>query len=162
MVRLRLRYIMPTHHIYGFTVVFGALLLLLLAPVTRNAEADTDVTVNDTRDLPDPSPLFGGCSSTANTCTLRAAIQRANHRLTGTHTIRLPAGTFHLDHVGRNEDFAETGDLDIRGNIVIIGTGAKSTTINGLTNDRVFDVHTGSLVLQDLSIIGGSTLNGED
>src|SRR5713226_3173053 len=154
---------MSTHQLCWFARFCGALLLGLLALAPRDAEAiNTDDTVNDTRDLPAVLGNLVSCRNTAGTCTLRAALQRANAFLTGTHTIRLPAGTFNLDHIGRNEDFAETGDLDIRGAIVIIGTGAKSTIINGLTNDRVFDVHNGSLILQDLTVTGGHVLNGED
>jgi hypothetical protein len=82
---------------------------------------------------------------------------RANHRLTGTHTIRLPAGNFILTRAGRGE--AETGDLGIKGNIVILGAGAKSTTINANNLDRVFDVRSGSLILQGVTVRGGSTQN---
>src|SRR5262249_59515546 len=111
-------------------LLFGILLLFLFAPEAREAKADTDVTVDDTRDLPDPSPRLGpDCASTAGTCTLRAAIQRANHQL-GTHTIRLPAGTFTITRRGRGENDAETGDFDIKGNVIIIGAGAKATRID--------------------------------
>ncbi|HEV8717253.1 MAG TPA: hypothetical protein VGX03_31095 [Candidatus Binatia bacterium] len=93
---------MALRAVYRLTLLCGVLLLLLSVLTPREAQAiDTDVTVNDTRDLPDPSPNTGGCSSTAGTCTLRAAIMRANHRLTGTHTIHLPAGTFGITRAGR-------------------------------------------------------------
>ena len=136
--------------------VCGILLLFILAAPEGHA-GDTDVTVNDTRDLPDPSPNLGpDCNSTLNTCTLRAAIQRANHQ-TGTHTIRLPVGTFGITRTGRGENDAETGDLDIKGNIIIIGVGAKETRINGFGNDRVFDVRSGSLLLQSLAVTNGNS-----
>jgi hypothetical protein len=134
--------------VYRLTLLCGVLLLLLSALTPREARAaDTDVTVNDARDLPDPSPNLGpDCASTAGTCTLRAAIQRANHQI-GTHTIRLPAGTFKITRAGRGENDTETGDFDIKGNIIIIGQGAKSTIIDGGRLDRVFDVRSGSLLL---------------
>ena len=137
-------------------VVCGILLLFILAAPEGHA-GDTDVTVNDTRDLPDPSPNLGpDCASTLGTCTLRAAIQRANHQ-TGTHTIRLPSGTFGITRTGRGENDAETGDLDIKGNIIILGAGAKETRINGFGNDRVFDVRSGSLILQSLAVTNGNS-----
>ena len=150
---------MSSRFFYPLRLVCGTLLLCFFALTPREAEADTDVTVDDTRDSPDPSPNIGGCSSFVGTCTLRAAIQRANHRLTGTHTIRLPAGHFSVSRFGAGEDDAETGDLDIKGNIVIIGAGAKSTFIDGERADRVFDVHSGSLILQDLTVSRGVAEN---
>jgi hypothetical protein len=142
-------------------LIFGALLLGLFAYTPYEAVADTDVTVNDTRDLPDPSPNLGpDCASTAGTCTLRAAIQRGNHQI-GTHTIRLPAGNFIITRAGRGEDDAETGDLDIKGKFIILGAGAKSTIINGNNLDRVFDVRSGSLILQDLTVKRGFAQNDD-
>lgn len=130
---------------------------LLLATVADSLAGDTDVTVNDARDLPDPSPNLGpNCASSAGTCTLRAAIQRANNQ-TGTHIIRLPAGTFILTRPGRGENFANTGDLDIRGNIQILGAGARNTRINGGAINRVFDVRTGSLLLQSVTVTNGNS-----
>jgi len=128
---------MEVHHVgklyqtSGFD--FGALLLGLFAYTPYEAVADTDVTVNDSGDFVDPSPNIGGCSSTNNTCTLRAAIQRANHRLTGTHTIHLPAGNFFITRAGRGEDDAVSGDLDIKGNIVIIGPGRSPRASSVIT-----------------------------
>lgn len=143
----------------GFCSALLVFLFLLLTP--RIAKADTDVTVNDILDRADPSPNIGDCSSSAGTCTLRAAIQRANHRTGGTHTIRLPAGRYQLTRTGAGENDADTGDLDIKGNIVIIGTGAKSTIIDGRAFDRVFDVRSGSLLLQDVKVTSG-LVNNED
>ena len=75
---------------------------MLILPTAAPA-FDTEADVNDVRDLPDPSPNVGECRSSADTCTLRAAIMRANSR-TGQHVIRLPAGTFTLTRAGREED----------------------------------------------------------
>jgi hypothetical protein len=126
--------------------------------VTR---ADTDVSVNDSRDLPDPSPNVGDCSSTLKTCTLRAAIQRANHRLTGTHTLHLPPGTYRITRGSRNEDDAETGDFDIKGNIVIRGAGPKFTFIDAAGLDRVFDVRSSSLLPIRVTVRGGVTAGSD-
>jgi predicted outer membrane repeat protein len=142
-------------------LIFGALLLGLFAYTPYEAVADTDVTVDDTRDVSDVSPNFGpDCKSRFGTCTLRAAIQRGNHQI-GTHTIRLPAGNYPFSIAGRGEDEADTGDLDIKGKFIIIGAGAKSTIINGNNLDRVFDVRSGSLILQDLAVRGGFAQNDD-
>src|SRR5215218_4514862 len=81
---------------------------LALLPPPRPAEATTsDVTVNDTRDSSDPSPNIGGCESNLGTCTLRAAIQRANNRSKigfNQHVIRLPPGTYTITIPGRDEN----------------------------------------------------------
>jgi hypothetical protein len=141
-------------------VIFATLLFAVFNYTPYHAAADTDVTVNDTRDLPDPSPSSGpDCQSTAGTCTLRAAIQRANNQL-GTHIIRLPAGTFRITRAGQDEDRAETGDFDIRGNIVIFGAGAKNTVIDAAGLDRAFDVINGSLKLQSLKVTNGTPASG--
>jgi hypothetical protein len=71
----------------------------------------------------------------------------------------LPAGTYRLSIAGRGEDNAETGDLDIKGKFIILGAGAKSTTINGNNLDRVFDVRSGSLLLQSLTVTNGHALD---
>ncbi len=140
-------------------LIFGALLLGLFAYTPYAAVADTDVTVNDTRDISDGSPNFGpDCKSESGTCTLRAAIQRGNHQI-GTHTIRLPAGNYQITRPGRDEDDAETGDLNIKGKFIILGAGAKSTIIDGNNLDRVFGVHSGSLILQDLTVTRGFAQN---
>ena len=139
--------------------IVGALFLGLVAYTPYEAVADTDVTVNDTGDGSDASPNSGpDCKNTRGTCTLRAAIQRGNHQI-GTHTIRLVPGNHSISIIGRGEDDAKTGDLDIKGKFIILGAGAKSTTINGNNLDRVFDVHSGSLILQDLTVRGGFAKN---
>jgi hypothetical protein len=116
---------------------------------------DTDVTVNSVADVPNRRPGIGrNCESTAQTCTLRAAIQAANNQ-NGTHTIRLPAGTYAINIGGRGENASASGDFDIRSTVIILGSGARTTIVTGLGNDRVFEVLTGSLTLQDLAVTGG-------
>jgi len=116
---------------------------------------DTEANVDDVRDLPDPSPNVGACASTAGTCTLRAAIMRANKR-TGQHVIRVPAGTYTLTRAGREEDDAETGDLDVRRDTTITGAGAGVTIIDAAFIDRVFDLSgKRNITIKDLTIRGG-------
>lgn len=141
-------------------ILFSVLFLALFFNLPGNARADTDVTVNDARDLIDDTPNIGpDCRSTANSCTLRAAINRGNRQI-GTHIIRLPAGTFQITRFGRDEDDGFLGDFDIRGRFIIIGAGAKSTIIDGNGRDRVFDVHSGSLELRNVTVRGGDARGG--
>ncbi|MBZ0292398.1 MAG: DUF11 domain-containing protein, partial [Anaerolineae bacterium] len=96
---------------------------------------------------PQPGPVLnvtktidtndGQCS--VNDCSLREAVIAANN-WPSTNTINLPVGTYILDIAGRGEDFSATGDLDIRGELVIVGTGASETIIDGAHLDRIFHI----------------------
>lgn len=99
--------------------------------------------------------------------TLRAAIQETN-ALAGDDTIELGVGTYVLTLGGVQEDFALSGDLDIRDNLTIIGKGAGLTIIDasGLPaaqRDRLFQIMTGAtLTLQGVTLLGGSVLGSQD
>ena len=87
--------------------------------------------------------------------SLRSAIMAADtHK--GSNTIIVPAGTFTLTIPGANEDASATGDLDVKGNVIIKGAGSGSTTVNGNSLDRVFEVLSGNVTIQKLSIVGGA------
>src|SRR5947208_9511102 len=96
----------------GFSVLSGP----------RAARA-TPFLVNSTDDAPDAVPGDGICATLSELCTLRAAIMEAN-QLPGAHTITMPGGIYHLTMAGADEDYAATGDLDIRNELVIIGAGS--------------------------------------
>ncbi|WP_418315025.1 VCBS domain-containing protein [Piscinibacter sakaiensis] len=89
--------------------------------------------------------------------SLRAAINSANAN-PGLDTITLLAGSHDLTSVGLPEDLNAFGDLDITDSVTFVGAGAATTTVNAalLGNDRVFDVHSGSVRFQDLTITGGA------
>lgn len=71
--------------------------------------------------------------------------------------IVLPPNEYRLDIAGANEDFALTGDLDIRGNLTIVGAGKDTTLIDGNGLDRVFHVHPDSTFrLVGVTISGGA------
>jgi predicted outer membrane repeat protein len=99
--------------------------------------------------------------------TLRAAIQETN-ALPGPDVIELGVGTYVLTLGGVLEDFAVSGDLDIRDTLTIRGKGVGQTIIDasGLPaaqRDRIFQVMAGaSLTLQGVTLIGGSVLGSED
>ena len=58
--------------------------------------------------------------------SLRSAIQAANSK-PNSDTILLPKGVILLTIGGANEDNAATGDLDIKSNVTVKGSGASSS-----------------------------------
>jgi hypothetical protein len=90
-------------------------------------------------------------------CTLRAAIQTANHH-PGPDRIRL-SSPVKLTRVGAGEDAAATGDLDVTDELQILGNGRDSAIIDGSNlGDRVLDVHDGvKLQLVNVTVTGGRT-----
>ncbi|HYP15350.1 MAG TPA: right-handed parallel beta-helix repeat-containing protein, partial [Bryobacteraceae bacterium] len=106
-----------------------------------------DYRVNTTQDTPAQSLSCTTGSMIVPPCSLRAAVQLANKQaalpwfgVRPTYRIVVPAGIYRLDLRGPNEDLAATGDLDVRGKIVIEGAGAAATIIDGVSDDRIFDV----------------------
>lgn len=117
-------------------------------------------TVDSTADAVAGDLSNGSCSTAANTCTLRAAIQQAN-AWPGHDTIVIPAGTYTLaiPPSGANND-AASGDLDITGNLTIRGAGAGATIIDADGIDRVFDILPGAVVEISGVTIRGGRVNG--
>src|SRR5262249_27856431 len=76
--------------------------------------------------------------------------------LAGADTIIVPAGTYTLTLAGTDEDFAETGDLDILEDLTIVGAGASTTIVDGGALDRVFDIQSsGPVTISGLTIRHG-------
>jgi CSLREA domain-containing protein len=116
-------------------VTFLCLLFLVIGSAPAGA---VTFTVDSTQDEVDAAPGDGACATATGTCTLRAAIQEAN-ALPGVDAIEVPAGTYTLAIPGQGEDAAATGDLDITGDVSIMGAGTASTIVDGNGLDRVFD-----------------------
>jgi len=137
------------------TLIFCALLIVLLIPVTAHSAV---FTPNIFTDQVDTNPGDGLCQTDTGDCSLRAAIQESN-ALSGPHTIELDTGYYYLSIAGRFEHAAAQGDLDITNDTTISGQGADHTIIHGGGIDRVFDVRGSDgqtkVVLNDLSITGG-------
>lgn len=91
--------------------------------------------------------------------SLREAIIATNNTA-GADTISLAAGTYTLTITGVLEDLAATGDLDILGDLSIIGADAATTIIDGNGIDRVF--HLGGFVvsLEAVTIANGDATVG--
>ncbi len=124
------------------------LLLLLLALATGSIvwqEAECAV-INVTTSLDEVSGN--------GECSLREAILAANadkavHSCesgSGADSILLPPGNYRLSLPGASEDGNMTGDLDIIGELKVLGSGAAQTVIDAQGLDRVFDVLDGATV----------------
>lgn len=118
-----------------------------------------DIIVNSTADRPDLDPGDGVVDTgIPGEVTLRAAINEANALPHGGQwrTIHVAPGTYTLGIAGRDEDGGLTGDLDVANGVIIIqGAGAQYTVIDGGGLDRVFDVHSGVLAVDALTIRNG-------
>jgi len=127
------------------------------------AIADPNVIfINTTADTVDADLMDGVPADTNGDTSLRAAIMHANHATAAT-TIVLPDGFYSLSIVGRAEDAAATGDLDVTSShgVTIIGGGASTTVIDGKQLDRVFQIMSGTTaVLRGVTIQNGSTDSG--
>jgi CSLREA domain-containing protein len=135
------------------------ILTALLASFPVSAVAAT-FTVDSTADAVDANPGDGHCATAAGQCTLRAAVQEAN-AAPGADTIMVPAGTYRLTIAGAVEDAAATGDLDLLGDVSIIGAGPTATiVIAKKAKDRVFEIF-GSATISGLTIKRGLSPAGE-
>src|SRR3954469_23566971 len=103
-------------------------------------------------------------------CSLREAVAAANSDVTvggctagsGADVIDVPKGTFELTRAGASEDLDNTGDLDIRSDLVLAGAGAGATTIDAAGLDRVLDVPIAgpTVTIQNLTVTGGRAPRG--
>jgi CSLREA domain-containing protein len=167
--------------------------LVALAVLTISAQARADILFDVTTpaDFADPDLSDGICGYRAPTrdfCSLRAAIQEANAHPGESYEIALPSGVYDILLRGRNEDSAATGDLDIVGNVILLGDGVPrgwcprtgprgvifdvplfdgcagserpGTIVHGRGRDRVFDVQLGGrLSLNHLAVRGGDPID---
>ena len=80
--------------------------------------------------------FHGGCD---HDCSLREAVVASNDR-DGSEVILLGPRIHTLTRAGRDEDAALTGDLDVDDPLVILGSGARQTVIDGGGIDRILQV----------------------
>lgn len=135
------------YHLCSTIMLLGALLVFVAAPA-----AAAQFTVTKTTDSFD-----GVCDAD---CSLREAIQAANSAA-GADEVVLPYGLYRLSLTGAGEDANATGDLDVSGELVIVGVGENETEIDGSflsLGDRIFDIWTGPVEIRDLTINGGKAL----
>jgi uncharacterized repeat protein (TIGR01451 family) len=116
-------------------------------------------TVYTVTEPDDPPNLV--CSPTY--CTLRGAISYANAHQDALDTIVLGAGTYSLTLTGADEEYAQTGDLDVTDPLTIVGQGPGLTVIDASRlGDRVFDVKGEAVwvVISGVTVYGGSVIAG--
>ena len=119
----------------------------LIATPAANAQQPPALVVynvNTVADLVDDNVADGICHTSANTCSLRAAVMQANHLGTpGIVRIQVPAGTYVLSRLPNASNGEDSGDLNLTAplsaaqSIAIIGAGATSTFIDGNLSDGV-------------------------
>ena len=138
---------------------------VLALGIVRSAAA-ADFSVDTTADAVDAVPGDGVCATAASACSVRAAIIETN-ALAGADVISIPAGTYLLAIPGADENAAATGDLDIRGDLMLQGAGPLLTILDGGGLDFVVDVAglQEHVEISNLTIRGGSgagvSLNSE-
>ncbi|MEO8196975.1 MAG: right-handed parallel beta-helix repeat-containing protein [Thermoanaerobaculia bacterium] len=116
-------------------------------------------------------PVPDGCL--ADDCSLREAVIAAN-AASDSDRILLSAGVYTITLVGSGEDFAATGDLDLKNDVEILGIGAGITILDaaGLgeqplaasVNGRVFAIRKLTVRNSDTSglFLGSGTQTVED
>jgi hypothetical protein len=115
-------------------------------PVTRYDDPDPDGCLLD-----GPPELWD--------CSLREAVL-ASVAASTDDRILLSAGTYLLTRPGAGEDEGLTGDLDLLGNVEILGPGATMTTIDAGGIGRIFDLRDSDAPGADAMRIAGVTLAG--
>lgn len=137
-------------------VVRAVMPLVVAASVASGSTITVDSTADDL-DLP-PN----------GNCTLREAILAANGDVSvdgctagaGSDRIVLPAGSYSLGVLGRDEDAGATGDLDVRGDLEVAAVAPGTSTIDAHFIDRVLDVHSGTVVFDGVRFTRGSANPG--
>lgn len=160
---------------FVLAATLSALTLLAVGPTVASSQSGPIFTVNDTTDAPDVH-LDGTCASThLGFCTLRAAIQEAEHAGggivqlppaagTGDYSLTIPPGDEGTPAIGSFPLWNLGGDLDITTDIRVDGLGSApfDVVIDGQGTHRIFDVHDskpthgrGSLTLTNLTLENG-------
>lgn len=139
--------------------------LLVLAPTwARAVDATVTFTVNTTMDQIDDNTSDGICHTSANTCSLRAAIMQANRVSTnGSVHIKVPAGRFTLSLAPTFDNGEASGDLNLTTPVspspylYIDGDSSATTVIDANHTDRALSVSAGRIVfLSKLTVLNGN------
>ena len=149
-----------SHHTIARTVRLGLAAVLVVSCVIALRPAliarAAIIAVNTTADE----------NNTDGDCSLREAIIAANTDTAvdacpagnGADRINLPSGAYTLTLAGASEDAAQTGDLDITADLVLVGAGRANTTIDANGLDRVFDlIGSPSVRIAGVTITGGDS-----
>lgn len=104
------------------------------------------------------------------TCSLREALYAANTNQVydacpaggANDTIQLAAGSYRLTRNGMNDETGTLGDLDILSDLTITGVSSATTIIDGMESDRVLDIYTATVTLNNLQIRNGFVDNDDE
>lgn len=111
--------------------------------------------VNTFDDTVDANPGDGLALDSQGRTSLRSAVMEANAS-PGEDSVTLPEGSYQFTLSGGDEQFAQTGDLDVRDDLAVFGAGAHLTVIDAASADRLFDVIVGThLRLESLTLTRG-------
>jgi hypothetical protein len=134
----------------GTSLLAVALFGLTMTTRVVATPAAPTFTLNSPFDAPaDPSDTDYSVCRTAtfnSTCTLRAAIMKANHYAGGGVTINVPSGAYTITLPPSGEDDETNGDLNITQTVTIVGAGAANSIVDGGSVDRVFRIESGATV----------------
>jgi len=140
-------------------IVDGVLLASLVGLAACSSQGQT---VEPDLFVTKPDDSFDGACLPRD-CSLREAVAAAN-QAPGPNTIHIPAGDYKLTLTGAGEDGAATGDLDLTGDVTLLGAGADAggTFIAAGPDfvDRLFHVLSGIAVLESLYVGGGKAEAG--
>ncbi|ABX05045.1 MAG TPA: CSLREA domain-containing protein [Herpetosiphon sp.] len=104
------------------------------------------------------------------TCSLREALYAANTNQAydacpaggANDTIQLAAANYRLTRTGMNDETGVLGDLDILSDLTITGVSSATTIIDGMESDRVLDIYTATVTLNNLQIRNGFVDNDDE
>lgn len=154
---LHLTRLVPSKRVRVLTVTLTVSSILLL--LISCSSIPTEFTVSSTLDLPDEEPGDGRCDDGSGNCTLRAAIMETN-ALADPDTVRIPTGIYALSLRGEEEDASALGDLDILGDLTIIGEGREHTVIEGDGSEYVMHIVGSHVTIASLAIQNNSRAGG--
>jgi len=139
---------------------FGSLNLLLLVCVGLTSVVPQTWAATYVVDRFDDDPGASTCSFfTANDCSLRGAILKANLG-SNLDELLLTTGSYTLTQPGRDENLAATGDLDVLHDLTIkpLVPGA-TVVIDGGGIDRVFHIRgSADVTIRRMTLLNGSVL----
>ena len=155
---------------HGFVDALGAIGLAQNMPELVGLNPDQYIVVNDTRDLldtnSDPNIIDVDAILPGEQVSLRAAVIEANNPASNLDVLLLAPGIHQLNLTGTDQGNASVNDLDITGDVTIIGAGAGLSVIDASgfteTNDhtRAFEVGVDhALTLERLTVTGGDVTN---
>jgi CSLREA domain-containing protein len=146
--------------------VIGLSVAMALVPRAHAQEPPPVVNfnVNTVADLIDDNAGNGVCHTSANTCSLRAAIMEANQSgvVAARIIITLPPGIYRLTRAPSGFNGDDTGDLNLTTpgagqSITLLGAAAASTIIDANHSDRALRIQGGRVAtIAKLTIRNGN------